>query len=312
MSARTCKTAKTKKTKATISNLTLSNGIISIEVAAHGAELLSIKKGETEYVWQADPEYWKRHAPILFPIVGKVWNDEYRVDGQVYNLPQHGFARDADFVVAKATETELILTLDSSEATLEKYPYNFHLEAKYTLEKSTVNILWTVTNPDTKEIYCSIGAHPAFNYPQFSKEDNVHSYAMLYNKDGMVVKDLKISVLGAKGCCTPGKKPFKVEGGILELKADSFDNDAIIQENSLVKKVALYDKNKNPYLTLESKCAEVMALWSPVGKDAPFVCIEPWLGRADMVEFTDEYSKKDWIHKLEPNENLVFDYSITV
>ncbi|MCQ2147771.1 MAG: aldose 1-epimerase family protein [Bacteroidales bacterium] len=290
----------------------LSNGTIEIEVALHGAELASIKKDGKEYVWQADPKFWGRHAPILFPIVGKVWNDEYRVDGKTFNLPQHGFARDADFYVIKETADELILGLDSSKETLAKYPYNFHLEAKYTLEGSTVHILWTVTNPTDKEIYCSIGAHPAFNYPEFCPEDDTHAYAELYNEAGEIVKDLNISVLGAKGCCTPGKKAMSIEGGRLALKTNSFDDDAIIQEDSLVKTVTLFDKEGNKYLSLYSKCSEVMAIWSPVKKNAPFVCLEPWLGRADMVEYSGEYKDKDWMHKVEPKQSLEFDYNITV
>ena len=291
---------------------TIDNGIIKVGVDAHGAELLSIVKDGKEYVWQADPQYWARHAPILFPIVGKVWNDEYRVDGRTYNLPQHGFARDTDFTLIKQTEDELIYALDSNENTLSKYPYKFHLEARYTLEGSTVHIVWKVVNTDSKNIFCSIGAHPAFNYPEFSKEDDIHAYAELFDEEENKLDNLNISVLGAKGCCTEGKQPFAIEGGILPLKACTFDADAIIQEDSIVKKVTLLDKQKNPYLSLYSKCSEVMAIWSPVKKDAPFVCLEPWLGRADMVEYTGEYSKKDWIHELGVAEELEFDYSITV
>ena len=290
----------------------LSNGIISIEVSTHGAELISLKKGDTEYVWQADPEYWKRSAPILFPIVGKVWNGEYKANGGVYKLPQHGFARDMDFEVVKADANALVLALDSSEETLAKYPYEFHLEAKYTLEGSTVHILWTVKNPSSEEMYCQIGAHPAFNYPEFSKADEVHAYAELFDAADAKVESLEISRLGAQGCCSPLKGHFEIPGGQLPLTADLFSGDALVQEGGVVKKVTLFDKQQAPFLTVVSHCCEVMALWSPPQKDAPFVCIEPWLGRTDRVEFTGDFSEKDWIQRIAPAAALDFDYSITV
>ena len=106
---------------------TLKNDVLTVEVSEHGAELHSIRKGATEYLWQADPKFWARHSPVLFPIVGSVWDKLYRVDGKVYELGQHGFARDMDFVKVEGNDTEVFYRLESNEETLKKYPWPFRL-----------------------------------------------------------------------------------------------------------------------------------------------------------------------------------------
>ena len=109
----------------------LSNGILSITVSGHGAELCSMRKDGVEYLWQADPEYWKRHSPVLFPIVGSLWNGVYRYGGKEYAMSQHGFARDMDFQLTYEEENALIYSLESNDETLKKYPFPFVLEIGY-------------------------------------------------------------------------------------------------------------------------------------------------------------------------------------
>ena len=106
----------------------LTNGILTVNVKEHGAELSSIIKNGTEYLWQADPAFWGRHSPVLFPIVGSVWEAKYRVDGKEYALGQHGFARDMDFELVSRTDAEARFRLVSNQDTLKKYPWPFVLE----------------------------------------------------------------------------------------------------------------------------------------------------------------------------------------
>ena len=142
--------------------VTLGNDIITVSVKEHGAELCSIRKGEVEYLWQADPAFWGRHSPVLFPIVGSVWDKKYRVDGREFELGQHGFARDMDFTLMNKTDTEIRFRLESDEDTLKKYPWPFVLEIAYRLEGSKIHVIWKVMNPGKEDMYFQIGAHPAF------------------------------------------------------------------------------------------------------------------------------------------------------
>ena len=91
----------------------LENDKISVKIKEIGAELCSYfdKKSNREVVWQANPDYWKRHAPILFPIVGKVENNEYKIGDLKYSLSQHGFARDQVFKVKKQNKDSITLQI---------------------------------------------------------------------------------------------------------------------------------------------------------------------------------------------------------
>lgn len=131
---------------------TVSNQELTIRVSEHGAELSSIVANATgkEYLWQADPAFWKRHSPVLFPIVGSVWKAEYRNEGTVYPLSQHGFARDMDFTLIDEAENELRFALESTPDTLRAYPFPFLLEIGYRLEGNKVEVLWRVKNTEIR------------------------------------------------------------------------------------------------------------------------------------------------------------------
>lgn len=286
---------------------TLSNQKLTIRVAEHGAELSSVVANETgkEYLWQADPAFWKRHSPILFPIVGSVWNAEYRHEGVVYPLSQHGFARDMDFRPIRETENELRFTLTSDADTLKVYPFPFVLEIGYRLEGNKVEVLWSVRNTGDKTSYFQIGAHPAFYYPNYEADSPERGYFAFDVKDGLVYR-----ALAGKGCVGEEVRPVPLDAdGLLPLDIHTFDIDTFILENSQIKRVDLLDTSKRPYLSL-SFTAPVVGLWSPPTKNAPFVCIEPWYGRCDRVNYTGEYKDRDWVQRLEPGE--VFDASYTI
>lgn len=322
---------------------TLSNGKISIGVKDHGAELCSIKCGEREYLWQADPEFWARHSPVLFPIVGSVWNKEYRSHGKVFNLGQHGFARDMDFTLVSKTENEIWYRLQSSEETLEKYPYQFVLEIGYRIENRTVQVIWRVTNPADaslqgaggagEDLYFQIGAHPAFHWPLLSDEAIAEGTAAMkevlaqscqrgYFKLGLAqtgaasegaVEGLRKSVIGAAGCFDPALScEQKLQDGCyVALDTEVFAKDALVFEDSQVNAVTLCGQDRNPYLTIRYN-APVIGLWSPPGKNAPFVCIEPWYGRADSCNYSGLYEDKPWINRLPAGESFEGGYTIEI
>lgn len=283
----------------------LKNDKLTIKVKEHGAELCSIQAGGKEYLWQADPAFWKRHSPVLFPIVGGVWENTYRIGENTYNLSQHGFARDMDFTLVSETETEVMFELSSTPETLTKYPYSFKLNIGYRLEGDKVRVIWQVTNTDSKDIYFQIGAHPAFYFPTYSTETEDRGYF------GFDKQDINYIRLKEKGCADPTVHyPVPLnEEGLLPLNTHTFDIDTFIIEDSQVKEVTLYGLDKQPVLALQFT-APLVGLWSPPTKNAPFVCIEPWYGRCDRAQYTGDYTQKDWIQHL-PEEG-VFNASYTI
>ena len=285
----------------------LSNQYLTIRVADHGAELSGIVANATgkEYLWQADPAFWKRHSPVLFPIVGSVWEGKYRQDGATYSLSQHGFARDRDFTLVHESENELRFALESDEQTREVYPFDFLLEIGYRLEGNRIEVLWRVVNTGDRTAYFQIGAHPAFYYPNYDQATEERGYFAFDVKSGLVYR-----ALAEKGCVGDEIRPVPLDAeGLLPLNVHTFDIDTFILENSQVRRVDLLDVEKRPYLSL-SFTAPLVGLWSPPTKNAPFVCIEPWYGRCDRVNYSGEYKDRDWLNRLEPGE--VFDASYTI
>ena len=147
---------------------TLNNTALTLNISLHGAELTSIRDSfGREFLWQADPAFWKRHSPVLFPIVGSLWDKHFRVNGREYEMGQHGFARDMDFRLVSEREDEMWFELKSSPETLAKYPYKFTLRIGYRLEANKIHVMWEVSGDDSQTMWFQIGAHPAFYLPRF-------------------------------------------------------------------------------------------------------------------------------------------------
>lgn len=301
----------------------ISNGIISIKVSGHGAELCSIECGGREYLWQADPEFWGRHSPVLFPVVGMVCDKKYRSHGREFTLGQHGFARDMDFELVSRSEDSIFFRLCSSEATKEKYPYDFSLEIGYRLVGRCIKVMWKVTDTSDEEtLYYQIGAHPAFHWPMLSDEAIITGtnamkaeLALSGNRGWLKLGDcgrtLTCSRLVSGGVVDPALTygMNTDPDGFVPVDTSSFDNDAWIFEDSQLSSVTLCREDKSPYLTLKFD-TPVVGIWSSPGKNAPFICIEPWYGRTDKAGYTGMYEDKEWIQKLDPGKSHSMEYSI--
>ncbi len=284
----------------------LANENLSLQINEQGAELSRITAQATgrEYLWNADPAYWKRHSPVLFPIVGAVWENMYRHESASYPLSQHGFARDLPFQLVSETAGEVRFRLTSNGATMKVYPFPFCLEIGYKLKGWDVEVLWTVKNTGSEALYFQIGAHPAFYYPDRRPEDPARGFFAFDRTEG-----LRYKLIGEQGCALPESYPLTLTDGLLPLDVHTFDKDALIFEDSQLKEVTLLDTHRRRVLSLHFT-APVVGLWSPPGKDAPFVCIEPWYGRCDRVDYKGEFKEKDWMQSLEPG--AIFDASYRI
>lgn len=289
---------------------TIENAHLKVCANYHGAELCSIirKSDNREFLWQADPAYWKRHSPVLFPIVGSLWNNEMCQDGNKYVMTQHGFARDMEFILTHKTDNEMMFLLHDNEYTLKKYPYNFELEIGYKLQDNIIKVIWQVRNTSETEMHFQIGAHPAFNYMDYAPDADIQGYM----KFDTSADTYKLSVIGEKGCLHTSSDVLNAPEGVIEINRHTFDNDALILESKQVNSVTLFDRNKAPYLHVSFN-TPVVGLWSPArGQYAPFLCIEPWYGRCDRERFNGNFESKDWMQHLAPGKQFYGEYLIEI
>lgn len=288
---------------------TLSNSILTVQIAEHGAELQSIKKDGKEYLWQGDAKFWGRRSPVLFPIVGRVWNNKYRHAGNTYEIGQHGFAHDMDFKLTYKEDKGAVYWLESTPDTLGKFPFPFRLLVGYLLEENKITVKWRVENLGAMDMYFQIGAHPAFYFPEFDAATKDRGFFVFDRKS-----DLEYIMPTEKGCVSPERHVLKLnKEGLMPIDIHTFDCDTYIFDNKQLKKITLLDKKKKPHISLEFN-SPLVALWSPTKThpDCPFVCIEPWYGRCDSVGYSGELKDREWIQKLEPKETFDVEYKIII
>lgn len=289
----------------------LENSELSIQVDELGAELTSIynPSAKSEYLWNASPEYWKRHSPILFPFVGSLRNKSFIYEGAVYPASQHGFARDKRFRLLNRSDTELWFFLEDDEETIRHYPFHFRLEVGYLLKDKAITVSWRVVNRGHKEMYFSIGAHPAFNCPLHPDENNTECFIQFDNREPLHYLLINESGLAVKKPLEEQDLLATDDHGCLPYNPHLFDKDALIFEDRQCHRVSLLNSSKLPYVTV-SFDAPLFGLWSPAGKNAPFFCIEPWYGRCDSEAFQGTLKEREWGNTLQAGEAFEAYYTI--
>jgi len=222
-------------------------------------------------------------------------------------MTQHGFARDMEFELLYNKPDEVFYQLESDSETLSKYPFPFLLKIGYRLIETKIEVIWEVKNTGISTMYFQIGAHPAFNFPDFNASDNLKGYFSFDKKE-----ELEYILISEKGGIPREPYiPLEMQDGLLPIDLHTFDRDALIFENNQISEVNLLDKNKQPYISLQFD-APLVGLWSPPKKNAPFVCIEPWYGIGDRVEYKGEFKDKDWMNHLDPDDTFSASYTIEI
>ena len=267
----------------------LQNDHLSITISEKGAELQSVKLNNLEYLWQADPDYWGKHAPVLFPIVGELKDGKYFFDNKEYHLSRHGFARDKMFEV-KQTGTSVTFTLHSDAATLAVYPFQFIFQVKYEIKHTTLFCSYIVQNVNDGDMYFSVGGHPAFRVPLNDKLQYT-DYTLAFDNDSTLERFLLNNGLTNDTTVTLGLDDKK-----LPLKSSLFYNDAIVLKHISSNEIKLYT-DKDPHgLKFMFEGFPYFGIWA--AKDAPFVCLEPWCGIADNIHHNGELNNKEGINQL--------------
>lgn len=221
-------------------------------------------------------------------------------------MKQHGFARDSEFEVIGDGQ----LRMKESDLSAN-YPYRLGLEVCYHLDDSAVEVTWMVKNLDDKEAYFQIGAHPGFLLPDYHAEDKLHGYLRYYDREGNPINPVIVNGLEdgnrvplAEGdVCVPSEMP---------IEANAFAHDALMFEGGQVTQAVLCDKDGNKVLGVRCPQAEAYGIWAPHKPGCPFVCLEPWCGICDTHGFTGDISKRQYIHRLAPQERYKFTYTIKI
>ena len=284
----------------------LENTALSLAIADKGAELSRVwdKELGCERLWSADPAVWNRHAPILFPFVGKVIDGTYRLHGREYEMKtQHGFARDLDFVCTEESADSLCQVLRSTSETKARYPFDFRLQVRHRLDKENprlLHIAWDVTNTGGETMYYAIGGHPGFLPPEGTKKEDCllgfpgksELHYISANPAGFALPD-RIHTLRL----SDSRAPYGV----------TLPETWIFEDHQL-DAVQLLRPDGRPWVTLHCEAFPILAVWAKA--EGPFVCLEPWCGRTDDEGFTGEIAEKACEEVLAPGETKQIRYRI--
>jgi galactose mutarotase-like enzyme len=279
---------------------TISNSILKASIKHAGAELFSLKDNQNkEYIWEGNPDFWGKHSPVLFPIVGTLKNNTYTINGKEYHLPRHGFAREMDFELIEKSENKAVFSLKSTEETLQKYPFEFELQLIYTLNENALELEYKVNNKGKEKMPFSIGAHPAIALP-----DHFENYAFQFEKE----ENLKYYLL-EKDLISSKTKILETKNNQVPLNYELFKNDALIFKTLESKSLTILNNSK-PYIKVDYNDFPSLGIWTK--ENAPFVCIEPWLGYSDTDENTGNLYAKEGILTLDGNKTFSAKFSITI
>ena len=284
----------------------LENEKLKITVADHGAELCSVveKATGTERIWTADPSVWNRHAPILFPFVGRVRGGKYRVDGREYDMKtQHGFARDKDFACIEETESGVAHRLAATDETRAIYPFDFCLTVRHSLNPqnpSELKIDWEIENRGDTRMLFAVGGHPGFLPPEGVAKEQC--FVFFPGK-----RELHYFSANAAGFALPGDGHTLIpDRGFAKWQADI--PDTWIFEGQGIHRVGLSGPDRIPFVLVHCPDFPMLAVWAnPKG---PFICLEPWFGRTDDADFAGTLEDKPGMLSLQPGAKKAISWSV--
>jgi galactose mutarotase-like enzyme len=279
----------------------LSNKFCSASINTNGAELNSFKNSQTnrEYIWNGNPEFWGKHSPVLFPIVGALKDDCYFYEGKKYNLSRHGFARDFEFEVIESNPVAASFLLKQNSEIALNYPFDFELQMDYKLIDKSLIIRYKIRNKSETEIPFSIGAHPAFALP-----NSFTDYSLEFEREeNLITHELENNLFSGQ------TRTIKLDKADLPLNYSLFEKDALVFKTIESKKVTILE-NQKPLLKVNFDDFSSLGIWTV--QNAPFICIEPWIGFADDTTSNGNLFEKIDIQILQPNKSFETSFSIEI
>lgn len=286
--------------------ISIKNEYIKIGILEQGAELCSYidNQNNREVIWIGDSTYWKRHSPVLFPLVGKIENGQFKLGKITYNLSAHGFARDKKFQVVHKKSDTVTLELQADDETRIGYPFEFKLQVILTLQVKQLTVTYKVINEKDTDIYFCLGAHPGINVP---------------TKSGLKYEDYKLTfeqeeksdrhILTPDGFRTGAVTKNWLNGNTINLKEELFQDDALIFDDLKSKSLIIESDKGGDKVKIGWNNFPDMGIWKSYN-NSPFVCIEPWNGMADQVGLNNDFKDKKGVVKLSGESE--FECSFTI
>ncbi len=286
----------------------IESSSLKVSIQNKGAELCSVvsKKTGQEYIWQADPEVWGSHAPVLFPIIGGLKDGFYTFEGKAYEIPKHGIVRgNSDMFVEEQFNDSITFVLYSDEITKKIYPFDFQFRISFSINEDRLKVSHQVINIGDKELLFSFGGHPAFRCPILEGE-HYDDYHLEFEQSEYAETHL---LNMEKGLVSNETELVLNNTNLLPLHKNLFDRDALIFKNLKSNSVSLAHREKGKVLTLEFADFPYLGIWAKPGAD--FVCIEPWLGIADNIDHNQKLEDKEGIIPLKTNRIHTAEYAVT-
>ena len=252
----------------------LENDLARVSISTLGAEVQSfiLKEDQTEYIWQGNPEIWAGRAPLVFPVVGRLKEDEYTFEGKNYHMQQHGFGSASEFTVIEQEADEIVFSLKYNESTLQMYPFKFELQIRYSLKETTLTKTHTMINLDDKVLYYAIGGHDGYN---------------LCLEEGEVFEDYyldfgsleKLNPLEVDEHYHILRETYELplHEGKLPLTMQVFEKGALVCHDFSVKNICIRSRNNRHAIHFEFNDFKTIGIWSKyLPKSANYICLEPW------------------------------------
>lgn len=267
-----------------------------------GGELISYKNNEKEYIWSGMPEYWSGHAPVLFPIVGALKNNNVIIEGNNYSMNKHGFARKSEFALTKLTDNKAVFKLKHNDETLKQYPYKFMLTITHEIDNKGFTTEYKVKNLDDKEIMFAIGGHTGFAV------DSIEDYKLVFEQNETC--DLYYTDSDSIISDTLIHSKRLDDTNEFNLAYDDYDIDVIIAKDLKSRKVKLLHKVHERGIEFDYTGFDVLGIWTPPKKKAPFICLEPWNGIPAYDNESGVFTDKPYIIKLNPDSEYKVGYKV--
>lgn len=277
----------------------IQNNHLKAVINHKGAELSELAKDGKNYIWTIDPKFWNKTSPVLFPIVGGLKEDKFEFEGREYQLPRHGFAREQEFELISKTEESAVFSLKFNAESLKIYPFQFELQIEYKLKDNALFVSYHVKNHGEKTMYFSVGAHPAF-----AVEGKFSEYSLEFDNN----KPLTTYKLG-DGVFSGKTEKVELTGRELPLDYGIFAKDALVLKNSATENLTL-KKDGKPVLSVHFPKFPYLGIWTVA--DAPYICIEPWLGIADNFDTSGRLEEKEGINSLDSRQSFSASWSVVV
>ena len=288
----------------------IKNDELTVLADSTGAELKSIRKNDDEdkieYLWQLNPDVWERQAPLLFPLIGRLKDEEYTYDGKTYKTDIHGFARFSEFTVEKPSDSEINFVLEENEKTLGEYPFEFRLTVSYKLTGTSIIKSHIIENKGDGAMYYEVGGHEGYNLSLFEGE-KMEDYFI----DFPGMKGLETYTADEDIMMNRKKSPVALDEGKLYLGPEVFIDDAIIADAFKVRKVSLRNNRNNRGIDVEFNDFKYLGIWTKPFR-TNYICIEPWSSLPDCNYLGKELTEKKDIRKLDEGKSEELAYTITV